>query len=124
MEMNPEVDLFIDIHNLTGEFRNLPVTLFRYYQHKAKVEATRDVAKARLKEVRAITYKRIKSDTTKKHTENSMDAEIETDPDVQKAQQGYIRAEHDATTWAGAVDSMKAKKDSLIQLGSDRRKEI
>jgi RecB family endonuclease NucS len=88
------------------------------------VEAQRDVAKAKLKEIRAITRKRIRQDTTVKHTESSLEAEIDTDPQVIEAQMKFIRAEHDAATWYGAVDSMKAKKDVLIQLGSDRRKEI
>jgi RecB family endonuclease NucS len=124
MELNPEVDLSVDIHNLTTEFRNLPGLLFRYYQYKAKIEAVRDNAKARLKETRAVVYKTIKSDVSVKHSENSMEAQIDSHPDVLKALMNLVKAEHDATTWAGAVDSMKAKKDCLIQLGSDRRKEI
>jgi hypothetical protein len=124
MELNPEVDLSIDIGNLTQEFRNLPILLYRYSQQRAKVEAQRDMAKATLKEVKAVVYKRIKSDNSAKHTEKSMEAEIDTDEAVKKANGTLVRAEHDATTWAGAVDSMKAKKDVLIQLGSDRRKEI
>lgn len=122
MELNPEVDLSIDIHNLTTEFRQLPGLLFRYYQYKAKIEAIRDNAKARLKEARAVVYKEIKISGTK-HTEKSMEAEIDMNPDVLKAQMSFIKAEHDATTWGGAVDSMKAKKDMIIQLGADSRKE-
>ena len=124
MELNPETDLVIDINNLTNEFKELSLLLYRYYQHKARVEAQRDIAKAKLKEVRAIVRKRIRADTTIKHTESSLEAEIDTDPQVNEAQMKFIRAEHDAATWYGAVDSMKAKKDVLIQLGSDRRKEI
>ena len=124
MELNPEIDLEIDVNDLTSEFKKLSLMLYRYYQHKAKAEAQRDVAKAKLKEVRAITRKRIKSDASVKHTESSIEAEIDTDPQVIEAQNKFIRAEHDASTWYGAVDSMKAKKDCLIQLGSDRRKEI
>jgi hypothetical protein len=124
MELNPEVDLSIDVTDLTSEFKKLSLTLFRYYQHKAKIESLRDIAKAKLKETKAITRKRIRLDSTVKHTESSMEAEIDTDPAVIDAQMRLIKAEHDATTWSGAVDSMKAKKDSLIQLGSDRRKEM
>ena len=124
MELNPETDLSIDVANLSSEFKVFPLKFYRYCQYKAQVELKRDVAKAKLKEARAVTYKRIKGDTTKKWTENSMEAEIDTDPVVLAAQLTFMRAEHDATTWCGAVDSMKAKKDVLIQLGSDRRKEI
>lgn len=124
MELDPETDLQVDINDLTSEFKKLSLVLFRYYKHKATIEAQRDVAKAKLKEIRAITRKRIRQDTSVKHTESSLEAEIDTDPLVIEAQYKFIRAEHDAATWYGAVDSMKAKKDVLIQLGSDRRKEI
>lgn len=124
MSLNPEIDLSIDINNLTTEFREFPGLMYRYSVHRAKVEAQRDILKAKLKEARAIAFKRIKSDTSIKHTEKSLEAEIDVDPDVKKALIAYIQGEHDATSWAGAVDSMKAKKDCLIQLGSDRRKEM
>ena len=124
MDLNPETDLSVDIHNLTSEFRYLPGLLFRYYQYKAKVESVRDIAKAKLKETRAVVYKGIKSDTSTKHSEKSLEAEIDSHPDVVSAQMKLIKAEHYATTWEGAVDSMKAKKDMVIQLGSDRRKEM
>ena len=123
MELNPDTDLSIDVSNLSLEFRSFPTLLYCYCQYKAKVEAQRDVAKAKLKEVRAITYKRIKSDSAAKYTEKGLEAEIDTDPIVLEAQMKLIRTEHDAATWAGAVDSMKAKKDCLIQLGADSRKE-
>lgn len=123
MELNPDVDLSISVDSLTSEFRNFPIALYRYSQYRAKIDAQRDIAKAKLKEVRAITYKRIKSDVSAKHTEKSIEAEIDTDPAVIEAQNKLIRAEHDASTWSGAVESMRAKKDCLIQLGADSRKE-
>ena len=122
MDLNPETDLSVDIHNLTSEFRYLPGLLFRYYQYKAKVESIRDIAKAKLKETKAVVYKTIRSGSTK-HSEKSIEAEVDSHPDVVAAQIKLIKAEHDATTWEGAVDSMKAKKDMIIQLGADSRKE-
>ena len=124
MELNPEIDLAIDVANLTNEFRNFSLVMYRYSLHRAKVETNRDMAKAKLKEIKAIAYKRVKSDISSKHTQSSLEAEVDTDPTVIEAQTKLIRAEHDATTWAGAVESMRAKKDCLIQLGSDRRKEM
>lgn len=124
MELNPEVDLSIDIHDLTREFKEFPLLMYRYSVHRAKVEAQRDIAKANLKEVRAMIFKRIKSDPSVKHTEKSLEAEVDTNPEAKQALIAYIQAEHNSTTWAGAVDAMRAKKDTLIQLGSDRRKEI
>ncbi len=123
MELNPDLDLDVDLHNLTTELKRLSLLLYRYYKHKAKLEAARDLAKAVLKETRAEVYKEIKSDTTTKYTENGIEAKQDTDPRVMEAQRKLIRAEHDAETWVGAVDSMKAKKDMLIQLSADSRKE-
>ena len=124
MELNPEIDLDVNIHDLTKEFKDLSLKLYRYYKHKALLEASRDLAKAVLKETRAEVYKELKSNVAVKHTENSLEAHIDSDARVMEAQRKLIRATHDAETWVGAVDSMKAKKDCLIQLGSDRRKEI
>lgn len=124
MELNPETDLGIDIDNLTAEFKKFPLLMYRYSQQRADIEAQKDIMKAKVKEARARAYKRIKSDISVKHTEKSMDAEIDTDKDVVEAQIKSIQAEHNANTWAGAVESMRSKKDCLIQLGSDRRKEM
>lgn len=124
MELNPDLDLVINVADLTTEFRQFPTTFYQYCKEKANAESRRDVAKAKLKEVRAQAYIRIKANPIVKHTEKSIESEIDIDPAVIDAQMKLIKAEHDATTITGAVESMRAKKDCLIQLGSDRRKEI
>jgi hypothetical protein len=78
MELDPEVDLNIDINNLTEEFKKFPLLMYRYSVYRAKIEAQRDIYKAKLKEARAIAFKRIKQDTSVKHTEKSLEAEIDT----------------------------------------------
>ena len=123
MELNPEIDLEVNLQDLTGEFKKLSLLLYRYSKHRAQVCAKRDLAKAKYKETRATVYKRVKSDLTKKYTENGIEAEIDTDQDVIEAYKAFIKAEHDASTWDGAVDSMKAKKDMIIQIGADNRKD-
>lgn len=124
MELNPDLDLVINVADLTAEFRTFPTKLYQYSRQKAEANAKRDVAKAKLKEVRAEIYKFLKSDTTTKRTENHIEAELDSDPKVMEALLKLIKAEHDAATIDGAVESMRAKKDCLIQLGSDRRKEV
>jgi len=124
MELNPDTDLTIDVSDLTKEFRDFPIIMYRYMQQRAKAEAQRDIYKAKLKEVRGQVFKELKQDTTQKHTALSFEAEIDTHSRVIEANLKFIQAEHDASTWGGAVDSMRAKKDALIQLGSDRRKEM
>ena len=124
MELNPENDLKVNVADLSNEFRHFASVLYKYSCQRADVEKKRDIAKAKLKEVRAQARKRIKADTSVKHTENSIEAEIDTDPVVLQAQYAFIDAEHESATVGGAVESMRAKKDCLIQLGSDRRKEM
>lgn len=123
MELNPENDLEINVNDLTNEFKNFPLKFYRYYQQKAEVEAKKDLAKSRLKEIRAQVYKRIKTQTNSKITEKALESEIDTDPQVIEAQHKLLKAEHDAATINGAVESMRAKKDMMMQIGADRRKE-
>jgi hypothetical protein len=123
MTLNPDTDLIINVADLTTEFRTFPTVLYQYTKQKAEANAKRDVAKAKLKEVRAEIYKFLKSDTSVKRTENHIESELDSDPRVMEAHLKLIKAEHDAATIEGAVESLRAKKDMLIQLGSDRRKE-
>jgi len=124
MELNPEKDLEIDVPNLSDEFRNFPKIMYRYSLIRADTEKQFNIAKAKLKEIRAVTRKRIRAETSGKLTENNLEAEIDVDPVVLEVQRRMIEAEHLSNTWAGAVESLRAKKDVLIQLGSDRRKEM
>lgn len=123
IEINPEVDLEVNVADLSTEFRKFATIMYRYSLAKADAEKKRDIAKAKLKEIKAVTRKHIKSTSNEKHTEASLEAEIETDAIVLEVQRRYIDAEHDASTWRGAAESMRDKKDCMIQLGADRRKE-
>lgn len=123
MELNPSKDLAIDTRDLTAEFKKLSLLLFRYYEEKANAERERDMAKLRYKEAKAKKYKELKN-SGMKISEANIEAEQDTDPDVIKAEEAFVEASHTFSTWVGAVDSMKAKKDMCIQLGSDRRKEV
>lgn len=123
MDLNPEIDLAIDVTDLTSEFRRLSLTLFRYYGRKADAERDLDIARAHLKETKATVYKLIKSDSSVKRTESAIEAEIETHPSVVEAVKLVTEALHTAATYQGAVESMKAKKDMLVQLGADSRKD-
>lgn len=122
MKLNPEKDLEIDVSDLTSEFKKLSLLLFRYSKQKAESEREHDSLKATLKELRARVYKEVRA-SGDKHTEKSLEAEIDTNDDVIRVQQLVIDAYADYNTWQGAVDSMKAKKDCLIQLGADSRVE-
>ena len=79
--------------------------------------------KQNLKKLGQLHIKESRADTSAKHTEKSMEAEIDTDPVVLEVQRRLIEAEHKSETILGAVESMRAKKDMLMQLGADARKE-
>lgn len=122
-ELNPEVDLEVDVNDLDAELRSYSLVLNRYYTYEARLCSIRDIAEAKLEELEASTYKSIKSDISVKHTEKSIDAEINTNPTIIEAKMKLIRTQHDVATWHGSVVSMLAKKDMLIQLSANSRKE-
>jgi hypothetical protein len=123
MSLNPAVDFFVDVHDLTAEFRKLPRTLFWYFQVKAAAEYDLDMAKSRLKELRGQIYGSLKANTAVKQTEASIEAILDSHPDVIAAERVVAESKRIAMTCHGAVETMKAKKDSLVQLGADARKE-
>lgn len=121
-ELDFDKDNTIDVANLQKEFRNFPPTLYRYSEIKAEAEEAYDLKKAEYEEKRAETYIAIKQ-REGKITEANLDAMIETDGDVKKALREMLSAKKDLETIKGYVESLRAKKDMLIQLGADARKE-
>lgn len=123
IHLNPMEDLAIDARDLTSEFKKLSLLLFRYYEKKADIERELDLAKQALDEIRSIKYKEYKNGPTKL-SEAGVEASIDSDPEVKIFHLKMLDAKRDYGTWVGAVESLKAKKDMIIQMGSDRRKEI
>lgn len=121
--LNPAKDLQINTRDLTQELTDLSVMLFRYYEKKADFERDLDMAKFALKETKGRKYKEFKNGPTKT-SDAGVEAAIDSDQEVMLAQKAVADANHALNTWWGAVDSMKAKKDALIQLAADRRKEV
>ena len=122
-KLNPEKDFDIDINNLSAEFRFLPILMYRYTQAKAVANQTYEERKAFLKELKAVIFKSILQKEDKKPPDSVMSAEIDSTEEVAAVTKEVIQAQHDLHTLMGAVDSIKAKKDMLIQIGADARKE-
>lgn len=116
------VDARIDITNLQKEFLNYPSDLFAYNEAKAAAEALFDKAKAAHEEAEAESYIRVKSGETKV-TEKHAEALVLLDPLVKAAFLHMLDVRRDFETIKNYVESMRAKKDCLIQLGADSRKE-
>jgi len=123
MNLHPEKDLDIDVTDLTEEFKKLSLTLFRYYAQKSDAEREYDKLKQTYEEIRARVYKDLRNSGVK-HTEKSLEAELDSHADVLSVHNLMLDAKRELGTWVGAVESLKAKTNMLIQLGSDRRKEV
>lgn len=121
--LNPGVDLQIDVTDLTSEMKRLSLLLFRYYEKKAELEREFDLAKFRVDEIKGQKYKEFKNGPIK-ISDAGVSAQIDSDPDVILALKDLSEARRQYSTWIGAVESMKAKKDLIIQLAADRRKEV
>lgn len=121
-ELDFEKDNTIAVDNLSKEFRNFPPTLFRYCEIVAEAEEAYGLAKAVYKETQSEKYIELKSKEGK-ITEANLSAMVEVDPDVKKALRNMLSCKKDLETLQGYVESMRAKKDMLIQLGADARKE-
>jgi len=123
MELNPDKDIQIEVTRLGEEFQVLPLLIYRYSEAKSDAGYAVDVAEAEYKEMRADVFKEILSEHEKKPSDKVIEAEIESHPKVKKAKRNYLSTKRDYETIKGFVESLRAKKDMLIQLGADARKE-
>lgn len=122
IKLDFEKDDTIDIDNLKEEFRRIGPLIRRYVEIWAEAGEAFGIAKAAHEELRSKKYLQFRSQEGK-ITEKTLEAMIDTDPDVIKAQRAMLEAERENKTIRGYVDGLLAKKDSLIQLGADARKE-
>ena len=121
-KLNYERDNTIDPSNLSNEFRTMPSTLYGYREIQAEAGEAYDLKKAALKELRSQKYLEFRQ-REGKVTEANLDAMLDTDPEIQKALREMLSAKKDLETLDGYVESLRVKKDMLIQMGADARKE-
>lgn len=117
-----ERDNKIDVADLQQEFRVFPSMLFSYCEVKSTAQDAFDRMKAQLEEIKATVYVELKSGAVKV-TEAHVEALTILDPRVKAQQQRVFDAGRDLETTKNYVESLRAKKDMLIQLGADARKE-
>lgn len=121
-QLDVDRDNTIDVSDIQSEFRMYPVLLFRWSEEKSDAELAHDVARAQYEEIRSTKYLTFKR-TPDKITEAAMEAMLNTDKEVIEAREKLLGAKRDAETLKNYVESLRAKKDMLIQLGADLRKE-
>lgn len=92
-----------------------------YGKQVAEARETRDDLKAKLDLKRAdkrIYYKTNPPATLPKPTADDLDALVTTDPEVQEAQNAYIKASRDLDEWMAAERAIEAKGKALGHLTS------
>ena len=108
---------------LSDEFRNIPVYLFHYGEAKVRAQYALDLAKAQYERLVDEKYCQLKADTVVKHTDPQAKAASKLDPQVIVAQNEMFSIKKDVGILIAYLESLRAKKDMLIQLGADARKE-
>lgn len=120
--MNLGSDNKIDASNLQQEFLVFPSVLYSYCEAKSEAGKVYETLKQQCEEAEAEAYIRFKSGPDKV-TEKHVEALIATDPVIKGLKLQLIAANRDLETTKNYVESLRAKKDMLIQLGADARKE-
>lgn len=115
-------DVETDITDLQREFRIYPSRLFAYNEVKASGEAVYDRARAQYDEAQADAYVRIKGGEVKV-TEKHAEALVLLDAKVKAAFNHMLDMKREFETFKNYVESMRAKKDMLVQLGADSRRD-
>ena len=123
MSLDPNVDLDINIHELEEEFRTLPRLLFQYSKEYSEAEKEASIKKQQIQEVKSVIIQEILAQEEKKPTDKVMESKVHLHPTFKRAVQEHSIAESEARTLKGACQGLAAKKDMLIQLGANARKE-
>ena len=122
MNLNPEKDIVIDIHDLSKEFRTIGPKIYRYTKAKCEAQEELDLLEYDLDIVKAhIIMDLSKEKRTYKESEKK--AIITANSEVIDLVEQIARAKKDVDTLKGYIEGLKANKDMLIQLGADQRKE-
>lgn len=121
-DLDPEADIEIDKHALAKEFRLYPPIYYRYCMEVSYAQEKVNDAKLGLKEIRGRVYLDLKNHATK-YSETHLGMLIEQDPLVSAQTKLLGQYEYELRNFEGFLQALKFKKDCLVQLGADARKE-
>jgi hypothetical protein len=111
--------------DIDNDLVGLPTLLWHYGSLEAEAYQLALTAKADMEQAHARTYKVLKEMSRKdKATEALLSAEVELDPEYRRYVAKHIEAEGNARKMRALVESLRAKKDALIQLGSNHRMQV
>jgi hypothetical protein len=123
MRLDPVTDTAtIDAADLSEEIRTMPPKIYRYNQMWADAHKTAQRLERTVSEVKAEEYLRLRQEESKV-TEAHMKALIDVSKKVAAAYDAWLEAERDANTLKGVLESLRARKDSLVTLSANQRAE-
>lgn len=126
--IQPDRDPCSDISisdDLDAELIKLPGLLYYYGTIEAGAYELALAAKADMEHAHATAYKRLKELARKdKVTEAQVSAQVELDPEYRRYVSKWIEAEGKARRMKAMLESLRAKKDALIQLGANHRMQV
>lgn len=118
-------DVSINHDQLDSELTELPSLLWHYGELEAVAHTEALRKKADSDQAHASAYKRLKSLARKeKATEAQVSAEVELDPEYIRYVSKWIDAEGNARRLKAVVESLRAKRDALVQLGANHRQQV
>lgn len=121
-DLEPEIDVEINHTALAKEFRFFAPIYYRYTMELSYAEQKVSEAKASLKDLRSKAFIRLRNEGEKR-SEKLIEAMIEQDELVKVQIKELLSLEYELRNFEGYVQAMKFKKDFLVQLGADARKE-
>lgn len=123
-DRDPCVDVSIQ-EDLDSELIKLPGLLYYYGSVEAGAYELALTAKTDMEHAHATAYKRMKElSRVDKVTEAQVNAQVELDPEYRRYVAKWIEAEGKARRMKAILESLRAKKDALIQLGANQRMQI
>lgn len=124
-DRDPVSDVSIDNSDLDSELIKLPGLLYYYGSLEAAAYELALQAKADMEHAHATAYKRLKELSRRdKVTEAQVNAEVELDPEYKRYVSKWVEAEGKARRMKALLESFRAKKDALIQLGANHRMQV
>ena len=119
---NFEEDRHIKTEDINEEIIRLPSLIYHYGELKSEADYEVELKKAALEEAKATEYI-INKQTQGKITVDHLKAIVDTAPSVIKSRNSYLESKRDADRLKNYIESLRAKKDMLIQLSANSRKE-
>lgn len=118
----------IDEDNLNGEYTRVASDLAYWAKKHGEAELNYLAAKATIKRCEGVAYERARSlleadASVAKVTEAKVEARAQQNADLEAAHSRFAQAAAWRKTVEGYADAVKTKRDMLISLGADLRKE-